>query len=161
MTAATGTDYDTGVHMSLVERYARMAHTYEPRPVDTVLRALDVALAGAALVALSPLLGLAALAIRLSGRGPVLYRGRRVGKGGHVFTMLKFRTLRPDAERRLGASYGAELTARTQEEVSRVGRVLRISKLDETPQLINIVLGDMSLERPRPIRPAFFEQLCR
>jgi len=153
------TDFDTGVHMTLVERYARMAHAYEPRDVDRVLRAFDVVLAGSALAVLSPIVGLAALAIRLSGRGPVLYRGRRVGRGGRVFTMYKFRTLKPDAEQRLAPYYGPELTVRTRNEVSRVGRVLRATKIDELPQLFNVLRGDMSLVGPRPIRPTFFEQL--
>lgn len=90
----------------------------------------------------------------------MLYRGWRVGRGGHLFQMLKFRTLALDAEQRLGPYLGPELTALTENEVTRVGRVLRASKLDELPQLLNVVRGDMSLVGPRPIRPAFFEELC-
>jgi lipopolysaccharide/colanic/teichoic acid biosynthesis glycosyltransferase len=145
---------------SLVERYARMAHAYEPRPVDTVLRALDVVLAGTALLLLAPLIGLCALAVLASGGRPVLYRGARVGRAGATFTMLKFRTLAPDAEHRLGPHYGPELTRLTRGEVTRVGRILRATSLDELPQLLNVVRGEMSLVGPRPIRPAFFEALC-
>jgi lipopolysaccharide/colanic/teichoic acid biosynthesis glycosyltransferase len=143
----------------LVERYAHMAHTFERQPVDLALRALDVVIAGLLLLVTSPLLGAAALAVRVTGR-PVLYRGQRVGRAGAVFTMYKLRTLRADSETRLGPYLGAELTQLTLDEQTRVGRLLRASKVDELPQLFNVVRGDMSLVGPRPIRPAFFEQLC-
>ena len=145
---------------SLVEHYQRMAHTFEPRPVDVALRALDVVIAGAAFVAAAPVMALVALLVRLSGRGPILYRVARVGRGGRVFTMLKFRTLAHDAETRLGPYLGPELTQLTANEVTRLGRVLRAYKLDELPQLLNVLCGDMSIVGPRPIRPAFFAQLC-
>ncbi|MDQ3849681.1 MAG: sugar transferase [Actinomycetota bacterium] len=145
---------------TLVERYQRMAHTFERRPVDLALRALDIGLAGMAIVVLAPLMALVALAVRRSGRGPILYRGARVGRGGRVFTMFKFRTLAPDAETRLGPYLGPELTQLTATEVTRLGRFLRASKLDELPQLVNVLRGDMSIVGPRPIRPAFFAELC-
>ena len=144
---------------SLVDRYRAMAHEFQPRPVDHVLRALDLAIASAALLFLSPLLAVCALAVRASGR-PVLYRGARVGRGGEVFEMYKLRTLRPGAEARLGPYYGAELTRLTEGELTLTGRVLRRLKLDELPQLWNVVRGDMSMVGPRPIRPTFFEELC-
>jgi lipopolysaccharide/colanic/teichoic acid biosynthesis glycosyltransferase len=146
---------------TLAERYARMAHEgHEPRLVDSVLRVLDVAMASAALLVFSPLVGLIAVAVMLDSRGPVLYRGRRVGRAGQIFTMYKFRTLTPDAETRLGPYLGNELAKLTQSEVTRVGRWLRATQLDELPQLLNVVRGDMSIVGPRPIRPAFFEELC-
>ena len=146
---------------SLAARYRRMAHEgYEPLPVDVVLRLLDVVIASVALVVLSPLIGLIALAVRIESGGPVLYRGLRVGRSGRLFTMFKFRTLAPDAETRLGPYLGAELNRLTEDEVTRVGRLLRGSHLDELPQLINVLAGDMSMVGPRPIRPAFFEELC-
>jgi lipopolysaccharide/colanic/teichoic acid biosynthesis glycosyltransferase len=146
---------------TLAERYSRMAQEgWQRRPVDVVLRALDVVLAGAALVVLSPLLAGTYAAIRLDSRGPAVYRGLRVGRAGRVFTMFKFRTLRVDAEARLGPYLGAQLTRLTEDEVTRVGRRLRAWHLDELPQLVNVVAGDMSIVGPRPIRPAFFEQLC-
>jgi lipopolysaccharide/colanic/teichoic acid biosynthesis glycosyltransferase len=74
--------------------------------------------------------------------------------------MLKFRTLAPDAEERLGPFLGPELTQLTESEVSRIGRALRASRLDELPQLYNVLRGEMSLVGPRPIRPRFFEELC-
>ena len=147
-------------HASLVERYAAMAHVFEPQPVDHVLRGLDLAIAGAAALLTAPLCALIAVLLKLgSPRGPVLYRGWRVGRGGHLFQMLKFRTLAPDAEQRLGPYLGPELTQLTRGEVSRVGRPLRASRLDELPQLYNVLRGEMSLVGPRPIRPAFFEEL--
>jgi lipopolysaccharide/colanic/teichoic acid biosynthesis glycosyltransferase len=136
-----------------------MAHTFEPRRVDPVLRAFDVTLSGVALLLFAPLMALVATAMLLGG-GPVLYRGPRVGQGGRIFTMYKFRTLRVDAEQRLGNTYGPALTRRTADEQTRVGRVLRASKLDELPQLVNVLRGDMSVVGPRPIRPAFFAELC-
>jgi lipopolysaccharide/colanic/teichoic acid biosynthesis glycosyltransferase len=146
---------------SLVERHAQLAAGgLAPRPIDGVLRALDLALAGGALVALLPLLGAIAAAIRLTSGSPVLYRGRRVGRAGAIYTMVKFRTLRPDAEERLGPYLGLELTTLTETEVTRIGRFLRRTQLDELPQLFNVVRGEMSLVGPRPIRPTFFEGLC-
>ena len=143
----------------IVERYSHMAHTFERRPVDTALRALDLFIAGTLLLVASPVLAICALAVRFTGR-PVLYRGERVGRGGTVFTMYKLRTLRADSETRLGPYLGAQLTALTRDEQTRVGRFLRTWKLDELPQLYNVVRGDMSLVGPRPVRPAFFEELC-
>jgi lipopolysaccharide/colanic/teichoic acid biosynthesis glycosyltransferase len=144
---------------SLVERYAAEAHTFTPRPVDSVLRAVDVVLSAMALALTGPVLAICALAVRLSGR-PVLYRGPRVGRFGTTFTMYKFRTLRPGAEQRLGHHLGEELTRLTAAELTRTGLVLRRTKLDELPQLWNVLRGDMSLVGPRPIRPEFFEELC-
>lgn len=148
-------------HDALVEQYAEMAHAFEPRAVDQALRLLDLVISGAAVVATAPLSLLIAVVLKLtSPRGPVLYRGWRVGRGGHLFQMLKFRTLAPDAEQRLGPFLGPELTQLTQNEVTPFGRVLRASKLDELPQLYNVLRGDMSLVGPRPIRPTFFAELC-
>ena len=94
-----------------------------------------------------------------SGR-PVFYRGQRVGRGGRVFTMTKFRTLRPGAEGRIGHHLGAELVQQTETEVTKLGRWLRATQLDEIPQFWNVFRGDMSLVGPRPIRPRFFEELA-
>ena len=92
---------------------------------------------------------------------PVLYRGERVGRHGHLFTILKFRTLRQDAESRLGPYLGAELVVRTEAERTALGRWLRASQLDEIPQLWNVLRGEMSFVGPRPIRPRFFTELAR
>jgi lipopolysaccharide/colanic/teichoic acid biosynthesis glycosyltransferase len=112
------------------------------------------------LLVLSPLLALTAAAIAISSGRPVLYRGARVGRAGRLFLMFKFRTLKPDAETRLGPYLGEELSRRTEEEVTRIGRLLRAVHLDETPQLWNVLRGDMAVVGPRPIRPAFFTELC-
>jgi lipopolysaccharide/colanic/teichoic acid biosynthesis glycosyltransferase len=146
---------------TLAERYSRMAHEgWRPAGVDLALRGLDVVIAATALFVFSPVLALVWLLVRLDSRGPAVYRGLRVGKAGRVFTMFKFRTLRVDAETRLGPYLGAELTRLTEGETTRVGRRLRAAHLDELPQLFNVLAGDMSIVGPRPIRPAFFEQLC-
>ena len=147
---------------TLVHQYAVMAHAYERRPIDAVLRGLDLVICSLALIVAVPLCLLIAVVLRLSApRSPTLYRGQRVGRAGHLFQMVKFRTLSPDAEQRLGPYLGPELTQLTSQEVTRVGRVLRASKLDELPQLYNVLRGHMSLVGPRPIRPAFFAELCQ
>jgi tRNA (cmo5U34)-methyltransferase len=146
---------------TLADRYARLAMEGDRRPrVDLALRTLDVAIAGVALVVLAPVAALIGMLVVATSGRPVLYGGRRVGRYGRVFTMRKFRTLRPDAETRLGPYHGAELDARTPGELTRFGRWLRASQLDEVPQLWNVLVGDMSVVGPRPIRPRFFEELC-
>jgi lipopolysaccharide/colanic/teichoic acid biosynthesis glycosyltransferase len=149
-------------HNALVEQYASMAHVFQPRPVDHLLRLLDIMIAGVAVFLGSPLIFAIAVALKLtSPRHPILYRGWRVGRGGHLFQMLKFRTLAPDAEDRLGPYLGPQLTQLTQHEMSWIGRPLRASRLDELPQLFNVLRGEMSLVGPRPIRPTFFGELCQ
>jgi lipopolysaccharide/colanic/teichoic acid biosynthesis glycosyltransferase len=109
-------------------------------------RAADVAVAGAALVVSAPVLAAAALAVKLTSRGPVLYRQTRVGKDGADFELLKLRTMVVGAE-----TQGAGLAVdRGDPRITPVGRVLRRLSLDELPQLWNVVRGDMSLIGPRP-----------
>ena len=109
-------------------------------------RAADVAIAGGALLVASPLLALAALAIKLEDGGPVLYRQTRVGRGGADFELLKLRTMVVGAE-----TMGAGLSVnRGDSRITRAGRLLRKLSLDELPQLWNVVRGDMSLIGPRP-----------
>jgi len=109
-------------------------------------RALDVAVAGAGLVAVSPLLALAGLAVKLEDRGPVLFKQTRVGKDGVDFELLKLRTMVVGAESQ-GAGYAVD---RGDPRITRVGRVLRRTSIDELPQLWNVVRGEMSLIGPRP-----------
>ena len=109
-------------------------------------RALDVALASLGLAVASPLIGAAALAVKVDDRGPVLYRQRRVGKDGEEFELLKLRTMVAGAER-LGAGWAVD---RDDPRITRVGRILRRLSVDELPQLWNVVRGDMSLIGPRP-----------
>jgi exopolysaccharide biosynthesis polyprenyl glycosylphosphotransferase len=120
-------------------------------------RCFDIAVAAPALVVFMPALALVALAILLDGGGPVLYRQVRVGQGGHLFEILKFRSMPVDAEAKTGPVWtvqGAGHSKRT----TRVGGFLRRSSLDELPQLFNVLRGDMSIVGPRPERPAFVEQ---
>lgn len=125
-----------------------------------MLRALDIGLSLLFLAIAALLMGLISLVILATSGRPVLYRGTRVGRGGEFYTMLKFRTLRAGAEDRLGPYLGDELVRRTKAERTTVGRWLRATQLDELPQLLNVVRGEMSLVGPRPIRPIFFEQLA-
>ena len=149
------------VEASLSARYSEMANAaLETRAADPALRALDVLLAALFLALSFPLLVAVAAVVRLTSRGPALYRGVRVGRAGRLFTMLKFRTLRVDAEGRLGPYLGAELSELTTAEQTRVGRLLRDTHIDELPQLWNVLKGEMSIVGPRPIRPFFFEELC-
>jgi lipopolysaccharide/colanic/teichoic acid biosynthesis glycosyltransferase len=151
---------EPGSTPSLAEQYSVMAsQDFAPRRVDAALRALDLIIAGSALLVLSPLLGLLALATLLTSGTPVLYRGERVGRAGRVFVMYKLRTLRPGAEERLGNLYGEELSRRTEQEVTLVGKAARLTHIDEVPQLYNVLRGDMSMVGPRPVRPAFFYRL--
>jgi lipopolysaccharide/colanic/teichoic acid biosynthesis glycosyltransferase len=111
-----------------------------------VIRPLDVALSAVGLAVASPLLALAALAIKIEDRGPVLYRQRRVGKDGEDFELLKLRTMMVGAERQ-GAGYAVNVG---DPRITRCGRVLRRLSLDELPQLWNVLRGDMSIIGPRP-----------
>ena len=109
-------------------------------------RALDVGLALILLVLTAPLLALAALAIRLEGGGPVLYRQRRIGRHGEPFEMLKLRTMRPGSD---PVGVGTVVT-RDDPRVTRVGRILRRTSIDELPNLINVLRGEMAIVGPRP-----------
>ena len=109
-------------------------------------RALDILIAAAALVVLSPVLALAALAIRLESRGPVIYRHRRVGRGGRQFELLKLRTMVQGAE-----AMGAGLYIEDRDpRITRSGRLLRRFSLDELPNLVNVLRGDLAIVGPRP-----------
>jgi exopolysaccharide biosynthesis polyprenyl glycosylphosphotransferase len=119
-------------------------------------RIIDVALALVLLVVLSPLLAALALAVRLTSRGPALFRQARVGLEGRTFTILKFRTMVANAEELLPTLVAIDALAqpafklRNDPRVTRVGRILRRTSLDELPQLWNVLRGDMSLVGPRP-----------
>jgi sugar transferase (PEP-CTERM system associated) len=123
--------------------------------LTTAKRVADVAVAAVGLVLASPLLALVAAAVRLTSPGPALYHQNRVGQHGRVFTVHKFRSMRQDAEAGTGAVW-----ARTNDDrVTPVGRLIRKTRLDELPQLWNVLLGDMSFVGPRPERPEFVKQL--
>jgi lipopolysaccharide/colanic/teichoic acid biosynthesis glycosyltransferase len=145
---------------TLVSGYVRLATEAQHRRIDLELRILDIVLAAAfGLLALPLALVIAVLQLTTSGR-PVLYRGERVGRRGHFFQMLKFRTMRPGAEERIGQYLGEELVQATEAELTRLGRWLKASQLDEIPQLWNVLRGEMSFVGPRPIRPRFFSELA-
>jgi len=118
----------------------------DPAGGDALNRVADVTLAACGLVVSAPVLGAAALAIKLAGGGPVLYRQARVGRHGRDFELLKLRTMIVGAEKQ-GAGYAVD---RGDARITPVGRVLRKLSLDELPQLWNVLRGDMSMIGPRP-----------
>ena len=111
-------------------------------------RVVEILVAAAALIACAPLLALAAVVITTGSPGGVIFRQRRVGRGGKHFTMYKLRTMRQSA-------YGPQVTAQGDRRVTGVGRILRKTKVDELPELWNVLKGDMSLVGPRPEVPRF------
>ncbi len=124
------------------------------RPVYAAAkRTFDVLCAGAGLVLISPLLIVAAIAVRLDSPGPIFFTQQRVGRNFRPFWIYKLRTMVADADQR-----GGPITAGADPRITRVGRVLRKTKIDELPQLINVLVGDMSLVGPRP---AFRHELER
>ncbi len=147
---------------------------YVPRSrVEWANRLLNIALAAIALAALSPVMLMIALLVRITSPGPALYTQQRIGMnrrrrptealydrraqdaGGIVFTIYKFRTMRHDAEKHSGAVWATHNDPR----VTSIGRFLRLYRLDELPQLFNVILGDMNIVGPRPERPTIFAEL--
>jgi lipopolysaccharide/colanic/teichoic acid biosynthesis glycosyltransferase len=148
---------------TMAELTRTVAH---PRPATSLARrALDVSVAGTVLLLMVPVIALAALAVRMSSPGPVLFRQRRLGRHMQPFTVLKFRTMRADADSALHRDYVRSLIGTQPPEdapenlyklvidprVTRVGRFLRSWSLDEVPQLWNVLRGEMSLVGPRPV----------
>lgn len=117
-------------------------------------RVFDVILSGFGLVASSPLWAIVAVAIKLEDGGPVMFRQERVGRWGRPFDALKFRSMRPDAEAQTGALQAIEGDPR----VTRIGRLMRATAMDELPQLWNIFCGQMSFVGPRALRPGEIER---
>jgi lipopolysaccharide/colanic/teichoic acid biosynthesis glycosyltransferase len=117
---------------------------------DRAIRALDVTVAVIGLLLTSPLWPVIAIAVRVGSPGPVLFRGERIGRGGVPFSILKFRSMTVEA-----ATEGPAITVGGDARVTRVGRGLRRTKLDELPQLLNVLRGDMSIVGPRPEAPSF------
>ena len=125
------------------------------RLVRSGKRLLDISAACIGLVLATPVMALVAVAVKLTSAGPAVYRQERVGQHGRVFTVFKFRSMRQDAE----AGTGAVWAVKNDNRVTPIGRFLRKSRLDELPQLLNVLNGDMSLVGPRPERPEFVRQL--
>jgi lipopolysaccharide/colanic/teichoic acid biosynthesis glycosyltransferase len=115
-------------------------------------RPFDVVTSSIGIVALSPLFGAIAAAIKLDSPGPIMYRATRSGRGGRPFTMYKFRTMQERRE-----THGPKITTHADRRITRVGRLLRPTRLDELPQLWNVLRGDMSLVGPRPEDPHYVE----
>jgi sugar transferase (PEP-CTERM system associated) len=131
------------------------AGTVTTRLTETVQRVLDITFAIAGLLLSAPLMLCAMACIKLDSKGPLLFRQERVGKHGKVFTLYKFRSMQVDAERLTGPVWACERDPR----VTRVGWILRKIRLDETPQLFNVLVGKMSFIGPRPERPIFVSRL--
>jgi lipopolysaccharide/colanic/teichoic acid biosynthesis glycosyltransferase len=127
-----------------------------PPSTMAIKRGLDIAVSAAGLILLSPLLLVVALAVRLDSRGPALFTQLRAGRDGRHFRILKFRTMCEDAEQRISEVISVNdlsepmYKLRSDPRVTRVGRLLRRTSLDELPQLVNVLRGDMSLVGPRP-----------
>ncbi len=122
-----------------------------PHTAEVLIRLLDIAGALAILSVTFPVILVVALLVKLTSHGPVLYRQERVGENGRLFTLYKFRTMVNDAEKHIGPVWAAK----DDDRVTPVGRVLRRMRIDELPQLWNILRGEMSLVGPRPERPYF------
>jgi exopolysaccharide biosynthesis polyprenyl glycosylphosphotransferase len=126
------------------------------RFLEAAKRTMDILFAVVGLILLAPVLGIVALLVKLTSPGPVLYHQRRVGLHGRLFTVHKFRSMRQDAEAKTGAVWATSNDSR----VTKVGRILRRTRLDELPQLWNVLKGEMSLVGPRPERPEFVSELA-
>ena len=120
-----------------------------------IKRFIDISFSVLGLVLFFPLMCLTAVAIWLDSSGPILYRQIRVGQAGSVFELIKFRSMQLDAE----AEHGAQWARQGDPRMTRVGQFLRKYRLDELPQFLNVIRGEMSLVGPRPERPVFVEQL--
>jgi exopolysaccharide biosynthesis polyprenyl glycosylphosphotransferase len=132
-----------------------MIITFLRRTYNIAKRTMDIAIAFVALIILSPLCVLVALVIKLTSNGPIFYTQLRCGKDGKPFNIYKFRTMRVDAEKETGPVW-AKLK---DNRITPIGGFLRKSRIDEIPQFINVLHGDMSVIGPRPERPVFIEQL--
>ncbi|OSM06845.1 TIGR03013 family XrtA/PEP-CTERM system glycosyltransferase [Magnetofaba australis] len=123
---------------------------------DSAKKAFDIIVSLIGIIVLSPVMVAAALAVLIEsgGRGPIFYRQARVGFGGRIFHVMKFRSMRTDAEKD-----GPQWASRNDSRVTRVGRVIRNTRIDELPQFFNVLRGEMSLVGPRPERPEFVELL--
>ena len=173
---APASDSAVGIEVArrVDRRVAPAARTVVVRDRSEIAnRVVNVAIASTALVVLSPVILLVAIAVKLSSKGPVVYSQTRVGldrrtqsidalysnrkqdQGGSLFTIYKFRTMRADAEKNSGAVWAT----RNDPRVTKLGRILRRTRLDELPQLVNVIMGDMNIVGPRPERPSIFVRL--
>lgn len=176
---ATSPTLDVGLTLPVTSEPPAKSFTerlpVNPRPrQELATRVMNVAIAGTALAALSPIMVLTAILVKATSRGPIFYRQTRVGVdrrrprddaansnrrlrdlGGRVFTIYKFRSMTVDAERGSGAVWATK----TDPRVTPLGRILRKTRVDELPQLFNVIRGDMNIVGPRPERPSIFANL--
>ncbi|MDD2943333.1 MAG: sugar transferase [bacterium] len=136
---------------------ATLLQTRNYQGTEVARRIFDISVALVLLIVTMPLMLVAALVVRLTSPGSVIFSQNRLTKGGQVFRMYKIRTMRADAE----AGSGAVLAQKADSRVTPVGRFLRSTRIDELPQLFNILRGEMSLIGPRPERPEIAEKLSR
>jgi len=153
--------YDILVHDATVDTVDdlpvfRIGHLGLSPVQRLVKRVFDVCVSSVCLVVALPVIVLAALAVKLSSPGPAFYCQVRVGQNGKTFSLIKLRTMIPDAEK----DTGPVLATTDDPRVTRVGRILRATRLDELPQFINVLRGDMSFVGPRPERPEFVREFC-
>ncbi|MBN2411858.1 undecaprenyl-phosphate glucose phosphotransferase [candidate division KSB1 bacterium] len=137
----------------LIEIYPELMQPWERQ----VKRIMDLSISFITLLLLSPLFILVALIIKLESSGPVFFKQKRVGKGGRIFTVYKFRSMVRDAEKMTGPVWAGEKDPR----ITRFGRIMRKLRIDEFPQLLNVLYGQMSIVGPRPERPYFVDRLKR
>ncbi len=120
------------------------------RPYELIKRSVDFAVSGFSLVLISPMFAVVSLLVRLDSKGPIFFRQSRIGLHGETFSIIKFRTMVVNAEQ-----VGPQVTSSDDPRMTRVGRILRATKVDELPQLINVLTGEMSLVGPRPQVPKY------
>jgi len=125
-----------------------------PRTGEFLIRLLDIVGSLAILILSLPVMIVSALLIKITSAGPVFYKQERVGQGGRLFTLCKFRTMIDDAEKHVGPV----LATKDDDRITPVGRLLRRTRIDELPQIYNVLRGNMSLVGPRPERPFFVER---
>jgi lipopolysaccharide/colanic/teichoic acid biosynthesis glycosyltransferase len=152
------------MHMTNAAKNTRLMAQFSSlgRPAHTSVRASHVSdimqygFTAVSLVLLAPLFLIIGLLIKLTSQGPILYRGLRVGKDGRIFTIYEFCTLDAGAEEKIGARLLTDRDA----YYTCIGKFLKRTKLDQLPQLVNVLKGEMNLVGPRPVRPIFLEKLC-
>jgi lipopolysaccharide/colanic/teichoic acid biosynthesis glycosyltransferase len=137
--------------------FAEVESRYKAHQYDAGKRVFDLVVSIGLLLCLAPVIAATALAVAFSSGRPVIFSQLRLTKGGRVFTMYKFRSMRQDAE----AGTGAVWAQINDPRVTRIGHFLRVTRLDELPQLINVIQGDMSMIGPRPERPEIAEELAK
>jgi lipopolysaccharide/colanic/teichoic acid biosynthesis glycosyltransferase len=136
--------------MEKILSYSEQSMTALNMKTLSLIRGLDLIASGLGLLFLTPLFLVIGLAIKLTSAGPVFYKAERVGQGGRLFKLYKFRSMYPDADQR-----GPAITVKDDPRITPMGRFLRRTKLDELPQLINVFRGEMSLVGPRPEDPRY------